>query len=106
MKFVPYRNGDVKSHELFKIVASRADQQGGTKGIEDVRARIRVLDALDKYPPESHLGVTFEDAEWTLLKRLIDDFPYAAVSRALMDVIDDVHQAKAPESHLKAVESS
>jgi hypothetical protein len=108
MKFIPYRvnkKDAPQSHELFKIVASDARNGGGTKGLEDFRSRMRIIDALEKYPPVDNPGLLLEDADHRKLKELVEEFPYATVRKEIDEIIRDVQDAKAPAKADKKTEA-
>jgi hypothetical protein len=93
VRYVPLRSGEVNSRDLFKIVATQAPN--GTRGMDEVRARLRILDALEKCLPDDP-GITLEDQDWSTLKALVTSYPYVLVNQQLGAIIDDVENASAP----------
>lgn len=93
MKFIPYREFQgIKTRDILAMVAS----QGGGNAVraDDMRKRVRILDALDR--DEKGPGLVLEDADHAVLRSLVADFPFSGASRDLLTIIDDVLDAKAP----------
>lgn len=61
--------------------------------VEDMRRRMRVLDALDAADPT---GMRIEDADHKVLVDAVKVFPFARPNRDLLTICDDIIEAKAP----------
>jgi hypothetical protein len=95
MKFIPYRDrGTMKTTDVLTLVIAQGQHQQGGVRADEMRQRVRILDALerDKDAP----GLQLEDAEHGMLQRLINDFPFSIAHRDLLQIIDDVNEAKPP----------
>lgn len=97
MKFVPYRVKieGLSTPGLLALVAAKGDHQQGGILVDEVRQRVRILDALNAQD-ENGPGLLLEDADHDLLKRLINQFPFGMANADLLRIIDDVLDAKAP----------
>jgi hypothetical protein len=63
---------------------------------------VAVLDLLEKADGES---LILEDAEHAALKKCIEDFPWTQARRDILNIIDDVLEAKpVSKAALKAVD--
>ena len=91
MKLIPLRDGaKFKSADVFRGVL-----EGSVSALPlaELRARWRVLDALDAASGEK---IVLEDAEWETLKRAMEGAGWATADRGLRPIIDDVLEAKEP----------
>lgn len=61
-------------------------------GIDEMRRRCRILDALEK----SDGQLLLEDADHETLRKAIEAFPFQIAHRDILAVIDDVMQADTP----------
>lgn len=101
MKLVPLYDlpGGIKSLGIIRQVLEIAPPPGpGRPGGIDVgsmRARCRVLDALDAVAPDA-TELRLEDADHAMLVRAINDFPFGVANANLLKVLDGVLEAKAP----------
>jgi hypothetical protein len=93
MKYVRLRLDDPQLNTLV-ILRVVANTQEPNKGItaEEMRSRIRLLDALDqangKEPSPTYLR--FEDSDFNLLQKLMKTTQFAIVDRRIVEVADDV----------------
>lgn len=91
--------GKFKVADLIRTVTS-TDQRGMT--FADMRKRNRILDALDKSTDE----LTLEDAEYSMLKDIIQVFPFAIATKDLETAILHVVEPKpAPKTALHTPKS-
>jgi hypothetical protein len=63
------------------------DRQSGAT-IDEMRKGIRVLDALDRVPPEG--VIELEDADWEHLRHKVERMPWALVDRRFVQFHDDI----------------
>lgn len=90
MKTIQLRESPIKSVEIIRPVVERPPQ-GANVG--EIRARCRVLDALDALTPDS-LVLTLEDADYATLTRAVNGFQFGLASKDLLAVLDDILEAK------------
>mgnify|MGYP000901203918 CR=1 FL=1 len=99
MKFVKFRvfPGDaskgemtVTTRDIIRDVMQIAPQGSN---LDDMRKRMRVLDALDAADPT---GVSIEDADHKVLVDAVKAFPFVRLSKGLLQICDDIIEAKAP----------
>jgi len=94
MKTVQLRTeGRFKSTDVFRQVIDTSPQK--PLSVDEIRKRCRVLDALDK----ANGILELEDIDHLTLKLAIQDFPFNVADRTLLQIIDDVLEAKAPEKN-------
>jgi hypothetical protein len=90
MKAVTLRAGTAHpSKAVLLQVVSLAPE--GRIGIDEMRRRCRILDALEKADDR----LLIEDADHEVLQRAIENFPFQIAHRDLLTVIDDVIGAAA-----------
>lgn len=95
MKRIPLRDeAPFKTRDVLQTVASQAAPGKGIDA-DEMRRRCRLLDALEKADGNE---LVLEDADHALLVRLIKGFQFAAAHPKLLVIIDDVLDAKAPET--------
>jgi hypothetical protein len=91
LKAIPLRESPgLKTSEIIKTVLERP-AQGVNVG--ELRARCRVLDALDKVSSEAtrfHL----EDADHETLVRAVNAFTFGIATKDLLMIVDDILEAK------------
>jgi len=88
------------SKDVFKLVAENSPQK--QISVSDMRKRVKLLEALENSSSET---LVVEDAEWQMLKQALEEFPWSQASKQLLDIIDDVIDAKeVSRAELKAVE--
>jgi len=93
VKAIPLRESPgMKTVEIIKAVLERP-AQGVNVG--ELRARCRVLDALDKVP-QAATEMLLEDADHDTLKRAVNTFVFGLASKELLAVVDDILEAKSP----------
>lgn len=78
-----------KSRDVIRQVVTLADQRTGVN-IDQMRRRMKVLDALDKANGELRL----EDADWEVLKAVYETFPFGMVNKDVLTIADDIRDAK------------
>lgn len=94
MKSIPLRDeAPFKSIEVITLVVKQPVQGQGINA-DDMRRRVRLLDALEKADGDSLL---LEDADHAVLVRLINGFQFGTADRRLLQIIDDIADAKAPQ---------
>ena len=97
------KEGKNQSAPTFRAIMEHSPQK--PLSVAEIRARVKVLDKLDALDPDADTLV-LEDAEHVTLKKGVEEFPWQQASRELLELIDDVLEAKAVSAaHLKAVES-
>lgn len=92
MKLIPLRDEvPFKSVDVIRTVVSQPTPGQGINA-DDMRRRCRILDALE----EANGNLVLEDADHAVLNGLVKSFQFGAAHPALLRVIDDVIEAKAP----------
>ena len=95
MKAIPLRDeAPFKTRDVLQAVISQPAPGQGINA-DDMRRRCRLLNALEAAEGEALL---LEDADHALLVQLINGFQFGTAHRDLLAVIDDVIEAKAPET--------
>lgn len=93
MKLIPLRDGKkFKTINVLNQVVSMSPSR--PMDIGEMRKRVRILDALEK--AKGHL--ILEDADHQVLKAAIESFPWQAADSELLQIIDDVTEAKEPHA--------
>jgi hypothetical protein len=91
MKAIPLRESPgLKTSEIIKTVLERPAQG---VNIGELRARCRVLDALDKVPPDA-TRFYLEDADHETLVRAVNAFTFGIATKDLLVIVDDILEAK------------
>ena len=91
MKSIPLRtledpSGDIVYAQVLREVLRRPlDPQKGAD-VAELRASIRVLDALDA----ANGTLELEDADYEHLKEKLDRMPWNVVDRRILQLVDDV----------------
>lgn len=93
-------NEKITSLSVLRLVAGNSPQR--PLGIDEMRRRVRVLDALDECKPNSEF-VLLEDEDAKALTSAIESFPWSAASKGLLTIIDDVLNAE-PAKKFESVE--
>lgn len=96
--------GTFKAREvLIAMMETPAPNAGIT--YSQMRQRDRVLDALEAHKDKRY--VDLEDADYQVVIGILEVFQWATAKRELRQVLDEIHNAKAPEdtTELKVVES-
>lgn len=80
-------NEKISSLTILRLVAGSSPQKALT--VDDMRRRVRILDALDEVP---HNGDTLvlEDEDVKALVDAIEGFPWASANKSILTIIDDV----------------
>jgi|SRR5262245_2667822 len=104
MKRIVLRDrGTFKARE---VITAMLETPPPNQGItyQEMRKRDRVLDALDAAKGQSYFDL--EDADYSVLKGLLDTFQWATAKRELRKILDDLAEAKSPEEtpSLKVIE--
>lgn len=94
MKTIQLRESPIKTIDVIRPVIERPPQGAN---IGEIRARCRVLDALDALAPDS-AALMLEDADYATLARAVNGFQFGMASKDLLAVLDDILEAKGPES--------
>lgn len=105
MKRVQLRiGGKNQSAPTFKLIMEHSPQR--PLSVPEIRARVKVLDALERLDDGAD-SIVLEDAEHATLKKGVEDFPWQQASREILDIIDDVIEAKpVSKAQLKTVETA
>jgi hypothetical protein len=94
MKLVPLRESPgLKTTEIIRTVIERPSGNGA--GVSELRARCRVLDALDK-PPPCVASLILEDADHATLAKAVNGFQFGIATKELLAIVDDILEAKEP----------
>lgn len=92
MKFIPLKDGNIKTRMIIDAVVSQA--ANGAR-LDEIRRRVRIIEALEKADGDTlHL----EDADHSLLVKLINEFSFAIARPELVTILDEIIDAKAPAS--------
>lgn len=95
MKLIALHDRDpFKIRDVIRAVASQPNPGRGID-VAEMRQRCRLLDALEKAQGDS---LALEDADHALLVRLINAFQFATAHPQLLAIVDDVVEAKIPQS--------
>ncbi len=89
----------ITSISILRLVTTNSP--GKAIGVDEMRKRVRILDALDAIPRDAD-HVMLEDSDAEMLAQAIEIFPWSSASKNLLTVIDDVLKAEAPK--VQAVE--
>lgn len=95
-------NEKISSLTILRLVAGSSPQKA--LSVEDMRRRVRILDALDEVPHNGDVLV-LEDEDVTALTEAIEGFPWASANKSILNIIDDVLGAEtmaAPKVKLAA----
>lgn len=93
MKTVPLRESpSLKTVEIIKAVLERPTQ-GAV--VSELRARCRVLDALDRVQPDA-TELYLEDADHDTLVRAVNTFVFGVATKDVLAIVDDILEAKPP----------
>jgi hypothetical protein len=93
MKLIPIHSTEkFNAPEIYQTVAGQAPK--GCSPAE-MRQRVRILDVLAATKPGA-AHFLLEDSDHALLKRLVDEFPFALAHADLLKIIDAVIEAKEP----------
>lgn len=87
--------GPFKTRDIIKIVVEQASGRGGIN-LDAMRRRIRIIEALEKTPADAD-QMLLEDADHATLCQLISGFEFSVARPELLQIIDDVIKAQAPE---------
>jgi hypothetical protein len=99
LRLPPAKN---QSAPTFKLIMEHSPQKPLT--VAEIRARVKVLDVLERLEPDAD-SMVLEDADHQTLKNAIESFPWQQAGRDILEIIDDVLEAKpVSKAHLKTVE--
>jgi hypothetical protein len=88
MKTIPLRAGGAHpSKAVLTQVVSLSPEKA--IGIDEMRRRCRILDALEKADDR----LLLEDADHEILRKAIESFPFQIAHRDILAVVDDVMAA-------------
>lgn len=91
MKLVPLRDTPgLKATDIIRTVIERPSMGAG---VAELRARCRVLDALDKAPAGA-ASLTLEDADHATLAKAVNGFAFGIATKDLLTIVDDILEAK------------
>jgi len=103
MKKIKLHKGDseqLTSVGIVRLVAGNSPSK--PLGVDEMRRRVRILDALDNLPDNSdHLMLEDEDAK--ALSAAVEGFPWSSANKQLLAIIDDILKAES-HSPVKLVE--
>jgi hypothetical protein len=93
--------GTFKARE---VITAMLESPGSGQGITyaEMRKRDRVLDALERAKDKSYFDL--EDADYAILRGLLDTFQWATGKRELRAILDEIAEAKSPEDTLRLIE--
>jgi hypothetical protein len=93
MKRVLLRDrGQLKAREVVTTMLEQPPPGGGIT-YSEMRKRSRLLDNVEK----SDGYVDFEDADYEVLRKILDTFPFGTAKRELRLILDDIANARSPE---------
>lgn len=81
----------VSSLSIIRLVATNSP--GRAIGVEEMRRRVRILDALDATRHDAEF-LLLEDDDARTLSDAMNGFPWSSASKNLLTIIDDVIQAE------------
>jgi hypothetical protein len=84
----------MKTLDILRGVVSHPTPGQGGINAADMRSRCRILDILDKADGDSLL---MEDADHAVMSRLMSSYQFNIAHPLLLQIIDDVVEAKEPE---------
>lgn len=93
MKVIPLR--DLSGLKTIEVIRAVIERPPNGANVSEVRARCRVLDALDKLAPDAE-RLILEDADHQTLARAVNNFQFGAATREILMIADDVIDAKEP----------
>jgi hypothetical protein len=93
MKLIPLRN--VPGLKATEIVRAVIERPSNGASVSELRARCRVLDALDKALPGA-ASLTLEDADHATLAKAVNGFQFGIATKELLTIVDDILEAKEP----------
>jgi hypothetical protein len=90
-------NEKITSAGILRLVCGNSPQR--PLSIEEIRRRVRILDALDEATKPGDGGtlsevLSLEDEDHKALCAAIEGFPWVNASKGLLTIIDDVLQAE------------
>ena len=89
-----------KSSDLStRLIIETVCKSGGTQGVkfEEMRRRIRIMDALDD-APETAKSFDLEDADWSALKELAKAHQWGIATKELLSLLEGIIEPAEPES--------
>jgi hypothetical protein len=93
-------NERISSAGVLRLVAANSPQKA--LSVDEMRRRVRILDALDNLPNDAE-SMHLEDEDVKTLIAAIDAFPWASANRHLLAIIDDVIKAEPKPPAMKVV---
>lgn len=91
LKSLPQEGGpDFEYAQIIRQVVNLVDPQKGGLSVEDMKKRLRIIDALDK----AKTSLDLEDADYDTLAGLVSGFRWAIVSPLIVEFCEDVAAAK------------
>jgi len=82
-------NEKLSSVTVFRLVTSSSPTRALT--VEEMRRRVRVLDALDAANVQDE-WLVLEDEDAKMLAGAVDSYPWASANKGLLSIIDDALQ--------------
>jgi hypothetical protein len=77
----------ITSLSILRLVAMNSP--GRAIGVDEMRKRVRILDALESLPRDAEY-LLLEDDDANMLSDAIGMFPWSSASKSLLNIIDDV----------------
>lgn len=93
----------VESIGILRLVATNSPNK--PLGVDEMRRRVRVLDALDALEPDAEY-LTLEDEDIKILCAAVETFPWSTASKELLEIIEDILHAETVPSPMKLVRTS
>ena len=96
-------NGErINSTSLLRLVTMSSPTRA--LSVEEIRHRVRILDALDAAQQQGGDMLTLEDADHKVLCLAIENYPWSQATRPLLTIIDDVLKPDVAPAPMKLVE--
>lgn len=94
MRYVEvYKGEGIDTKGIIENVVKRPPTNKGL-GVDEMRKRIRVLDALDnKHGLNTEGWFAFEDADWQILKDCLKEAEFVVVHKDIIEIADRIDNA-------------
>lgn len=78
---------EIQTSDLLKIAINSPVQGGYT--VTEMAQRLKMLDIVDKAEKSNAIVVDFEDADFTVLAKLVKDTKWNVISRTIVDFVSE-----------------